>query len=305
MQVQVSNEAISLIDDSTNTNVEIFSFGAVLNSFSITGNGTRYQVIDGYKSLEDAKATITAAFKSAKLSPFVCRIREGRYSLNGKQYKVEKFYLGEHAIHGLVFDLPYEVVETRANDDEAMVVLKGKYDGADNGYPFPFELNIGYKLQTGNKLSVTTSVTNLHHESIPYTDGWHPYFTLGGSVDEWTLQFNGRERYGLDEDFITNLRFDEDARFENGLILANISLDHTFKLKTPGRCLLKNARLSLAIEPEESYPVMQVFITDSRKSIAIENLSGPPDNFNNGMHLHLLQPGETKSFSASYTLTAL
>lgn len=305
MQVQVSNEAISLIDDSTNTNVEIFSFGAVLNSFSITGNGTRYQVIDGYKSLEDAKATITAAFKSAKLSPFVCRMREGRYSLNGKQYKVEKFYLGEHAIHGLVFDLPYEVVETRANDDEAMVVLKGKYDGADNGYPFPFELNIGYKLQTGNKLSVTTSVTNLHHEAIPYTDGWHPYFTLGGSVDEWTLQFNSNKRYGFDEDLMADGSFSEDQRFQKGISLAGISLDHSFELEQPGKCVLRNTKLSLTLEPDANYPVLQVYTPDTRKSIAIENLSGPPDNFNNGMHLHLLQPGETKSFSASYTLTAL
>lgn len=305
MQVQVSNEAISLIDDNTKTKVEIFSFGALLNSFSVIRNGIVYQVIDGYKSPEDAKATITAAFKSAKLSPFVCRMREGRYSLSGQQHKVEKFYLGVHAIHGLVFDLSYEVVRTNANDDEAMVMLKGKYDGSDKGYPFPFELNIEYRLQTGNKLAVTTTVTNLHHETIPYTDGWHPYFTLGGSVDEWTLQFNSKKRYGFDEDLMADGSFDEDARFKNGLPLAGITLDHSFELDQPGKCVLQNDQVSLMIEPDANYPVLQVYTPDTRKTIAIENLSGPPDNFNNGMHLHLLKPGESKSFAVSYTLELL
>jgi aldose 1-epimerase len=225
--------------------------------------------------------------------------------LSGQQYKVEKFYFGEHAIHGLVFDLPYEVVETRADDNEAMVMLRGKYDGSDSGYPFPFELNIEYRLQTGNRLSVTTTVVNLHHETIPYTDGWHPYFTLGGPVDEWTLQFNSGKRYGFDEDLMADGSFNEDLRFENGISLAGISLDHSFELQQPGKCVLRNARLSLTIEPDVNYPVLQVYTPDTRKSIAIENLSGPPDNFNNGMHLHLLQPGETKSFSVKYTLTAL
>jgi aldose 1-epimerase len=45
---------------------------------------------------------------------------------------------------------------------------------------------------------------------------------------------------------------------------------------------------------------LQIFTPDSRQSIAIENLSGAPDCFNNGMGLVLLAPNSSKTFSVIY-----
>jgi len=45
------------------------------------------------------------------------------------------------------------------------------------------------------------------------------------------------------------------------------------------RCVLSNNAMQLTIEPDSSYPLLQFIHTDERKSIAIENLSGAPDNF--------------------------
>jgi aldose 1-epimerase len=63
--------------------------------------------------------------------------------------------------------------------------------------------------------------------------------------------------------------------------------------------------LQLVIEPDNSYPVLQVYIPAHRKSIAIENLSGAPDNFNNGIHLVMLEPEQSKTFYTSYTVNIL
>jgi aldose 1-epimerase len=48
-----------------------------------------------------------------------------------------------------------------------------------------------------------------------------------------------------------------------------------------------------------------VYTPPDRKSIAIENLSGAPDNFNNGISLLMLPPGKPKGFSTSYTIEVL
>ena len=68
---------------------------------------------------------------------------------------------------------------------------------------------------------------------------------------------------------------------------------------------MQNEHFKLTIEPDKNYPILQIYIPPHRTSIAIENLSGAPDNFNNGMGLLLLQPGEEKTFSTCYSVAAL
>ena len=66
-------------------------------------------------------------------------------------------------------------------------------------------------------------------------------------------------------------------------------------------CVIRNPRKKVQIEihPERSYPYLQIYTPDHRKSIAIENLSGAPDAFNNGMGLKVLAPGETANFTTN------
>ena len=45
---------ITLLNQETNCSAEIFSFGGLLNKFSIPVNGKTVNVIDGYSSAEDA-----------------------------------------------------------------------------------------------------------------------------------------------------------------------------------------------------------------------------------------------------------
>ena len=85
-------------------------------------------------------------------------------------------------------------------------------------------------------------------------------------------------------------------------------LDNSFEFNTSDiqpQCVLSNDMLRLTVEPDKAYPILQVYTPPDRKSIAIENLSGAPDNFNNGIHLLLLPPDQPKAFTTSYTVTVL
>src|SRR4051794_23995217 len=105
--VQIDEEdlfpVIKLKDNRNKTEAEIYSFGALLNAFTVEVKNRKGNVIDGFASPADAKRNITKTFKSAKLSPFVCRLQKGEYNFDGEAYTIDKFYLDSEAIHGLLF----------------------------------------------------------------------------------------------------------------------------------------------------------------------------------------------------------
>ncbi|MFW1466557.1 hypothetical protein ACEV75_24510, partial [Vibrio parahaemolyticus] len=82
----------------------------------------------------------------------------------------------------------------------------------DKGYPFHYELLINWKLEAGNKLSVKTTV--LHHNAmaIPFSDGWHPYFSLGNSIDECELQFDAHQQVEFNADLLPTGKLLEEKR---------------------------------------------------------------------------------------------
>lgn len=310
-EVSTSNESgfpvISLSDKRGGCQAEIYALGAMLNAYRIPVAGGKVQnVIDGFDDATDAMSQLTNGFKSAKLSPFVCRMYKGSYELRGKQYKTEKWYLGEHAIHGLLYDAVFTVTDSFASTEKAAVTLEYHYPGSDAGYPFAFTMMVNWQLTTGNRLTVTTSVFHHNPEAIPIADGWHPYFTLGTAVDDCTLQFDSETQLEYNADLLPTGNKIKDDRFINGCSLRGISLDNSFELpadREHPKCVLKNAQLQLTIEPSRSYPILQIYIPAHRRSIAIENLSGAPDNFNNGMGLLMLAPNEQKVFRTSYRIS--
>ena len=298
---------ITLLDQQTTCQAEIYAFGGLLNSFSIFAKGKNTNVIDGFISVADAIENISNGFKSAKLSPFVCRMNQGKYSYNNQSFKIEKFYLPPHAIHGLIYDALYEIVSTTIDENKAEVVLQYTYNSMDKGYPFNFTTEIIWKLEANQKLSVTTNVQHNNTHEIPFADGWHPYFNLGTSVDECSLQFDSNTMIEFDETLIPTGKKQEDNRFFTGKSLLGIELDNCFELndtKQPA-CILQNKNFKLTIQPDKSYPYLQVYTPPHRQSLAIENLSAAPDAFNNGMGLLLLKPNEQYSFTTSYILNVL
>jgi aldose 1-epimerase len=308
IQVDASQEypIILLKDTLTNCQATIYSFGGILNAFSLPVNGISQNIIAGFESVADAKLQITNGFKSAKLAPFVCRLWEGKYSFNNQSYQIEKFYMGNHAIHGIVYDAVYAIKSTETNADSASVVLAYNYARTDKGYPFSFILTIEWTLTTGNKLSVTSTVTNTNDCSIPFSDGWHPYFNLGNSVNNYWLQFDSNQQLEFNADLLPTGHFITDNRFTEGTLLKGINLDNCFVLNKAlanPQCTLSNETLQLRIEPDARYPYLQIYIPDNRQSIAIENLSAAPDAFNNKIGLLELEPYQQNQFSTSYTIT--
>jgi len=215
--------------------------------------------------------------------------------------------MGPHAIHGLTFDAVYTIQEASADDKQASVILNYHYNASDKGYPFPYDITLKWKLEAGNKLTVRSAIRHSNPAAIPYAEGWHPYFKLGTAVNDYSLQFDSDTLLEFDETLIPTGEKVKDERFLTGTVLKDTFLDNCFELNnTPNpKCIISNHQLQVTIQPTGSYPYLQVYTPPHRKSLAVENLSGIPDAFNNGTGLKLLEPNHTYTFATSYILKAL
>lgn len=295
-----------LIHTESGTRVHILpAAGALLHGWIVQHNGQPVNLIDHYADQDDLAANLTNSYKSANLSPFACRIPDGKYTYQGHRYEFAHKFSDGNAIHGLLADKPFEAGEVQQTADRIAAAFHYAYRKDDSGYPFQYDCTVVYTLHADRRLTLETSVKNVSDTTIPIVDGWHPYFTTGTKVDDCQLQFFSKEVIEFDDRLIPTGERTPYRVYEQARLLGETELDHSFILDEAApqpKCTFSDpARgISLQFYPSEHYPVLQIYTPPHRNSIAIENLSGAPDAFNNGIGLILLEPGNTQVFSVTY-----
>jgi aldose 1-epimerase len=301
-------DLLQITDLSSGIQVRVLpGYGALLHEFSIPLGNRRIQVINNYKNLADLKKNHDSFYKSAKLSPFVCRISEGKYNFEGNSFEFQNKFKDGSAIHGLVADKSFHVKEKKIEHEQASVTLEYHYQKDDPAYPFDYLLQVKYTLKRHGRLYLDTTVKNASPVRLPIADGWHPYFSLEGEVDDWILSFHSRLNLVFDDKLIPSGELVESDKFYSPRLICTEIFDHCFLLEPdPGipATTLENPENGLCLRffPENRYPWLQIYTPEDRKSIAIENLSSAPDCFNNGLGLIILEPGDSQSFSVLYQL---
>lgn len=313
VKIQESENASVLkticLRDEENYEAEIYSFGALLNNFSIQTAGNKINIIEGYHSVLKAMEDIKNGFGSAKLSPFVCRLNRGIYEFDGLQHTIRKHYIKDSAIHGLLFDAHYEVTDFGSDDQMAFVQLQFHYTKKDEGFPFEYLMQVRYSLKERGNLEIISTITNTGIQEMPLSDGWHPYFSLGGMVNDQVLQINADKKMVFNEHLIPTGETEDMVRFKRAEQIGETEMDNCFKLRANASFGLRLSNpangLELTVHPDASYPYLQIYIPPDCKSIAIECLSSPPDSFNNLIDLIVLQPGATKTFTTNYQISQM
>ena len=282
--------------------------GAMLHAFCLHADNGAYNVIDNYSNIRQLQNELGVSFKNCKLSPFVCRIREGKYQYEGEEIEFTRKQSDGAALHGLLYDKPFSIVHERADDNEASVLLKYNYKEEEDGYPFSYRCEARYTLLPDSILQVTTTIINLDELALPLADGWHPYFKLDGDMRDWLLYCNTDTQVELDGALVPTGRLLRYPAFAEEAPIGDTVLNNCFLLNQDGggsACTLRHpdSGLRLSIIPDASYPYLQLYTPPQRNSIAIESMSAAPDAFNNKMGLVLLPPGDTRSFTVYYQLT--
>ena len=108
---------------------------------------------------------------SYPLVPFSNRIGHATLTWNGTSHPLVKNFGNEpHAIHGVGWQRPWEVLEAGA----AFAMLSYEHK-PDASWPFAFDTSQAFRL-TPDELEVTLSITNQSKTSTPVGLGWHPFF---------------------------------------------------------------------------------------------------------------------------------
>jgi aldose 1-epimerase len=274
--------------------VVVTEVGAGLRGYTVGGR----DVVDGYAADEMASSG-----RGQLLVPWPNRIADGRYDWRGRtlQLPLTEAEAG-NAIHGLVRWVAWSAVEREPH----RVVLAHGLD-PQPGYPFALDLRVEYALSKDG-LRVETTATNVGGEPCPYGAGAHPYLTAGtptvdtailglpaGSVLEGALTGSGARTP------VEGTAFD----FREPRPVGDGVLDHCFtdlardadgvarvRLGDPG----SGRTVTLWVDGNHEY--LMLFTGDplpdvSRRSLAVEPMTCPPNAFRTGEAVIVLAPGES------------
>ena len=244
-------------------------------------------------------------YRGALLLPFVNRIRDGRYSFEGQPHHLPCNEPTRNvALHGFGFHQPFAVTAADATADAARLALAYDAPGDAPGYPFPFRAEAEYEL-TATGLTLTLRVRNAGPTALPLGAGWHPYFHLGGLIDELVIQAPIRAAVQTDPDrLLPTGELEPAPDFANGLLLGSRFIDQSFALNLDDRPDQRiettlfhpptNRRLTLWQDAGPNQFRYLHFYTDpSRAALAVEPVTSAPDAFNTGQGLIQLEPGAT------------
>ncbi|WP_307807385.1 aldose 1-epimerase family protein [Naasia sp. SYSU D00948] len=251
-------------------------------------------------------------FLGATLAPWPNRIVNGRYRFadTDQQVAITEPDRG-HALHGLASWLDFQATE-QAEDS---VTLEATVP-AQQGYPHRIALSVAYRLGADGLLCETTAV-NTGPSAAPYGTAPHPYLSAGpGTADDWTLQLPVSRLLQVDERLspLDEVDVPGELDFRSPRAIGSTQLDNAFTGiewadgSAEVRLTAADGR-GTALRWGQEYPWVQVFTGDvpepelKRRGVAVEPMTCPPDAFNSGRDLLVLEPGE--SFTASWRITAI
>lgn len=122
---------------------------------------------------DDAAAMI--AWGSYPMAPWAGRIRRGRFDFQGRDVRLAP-NLGEHAIHGVAFSMPWRVDAHARDRIELSLALP-----QDERWPFGGACRQRIEVG-GDRLRMTLSVT-AGARAMPAAIGWHPWLRKPDRVE--------------------------------------------------------------------------------------------------------------------------
>jgi aldose 1-epimerase len=240
----------------------------------------------------------------ATLIPWPNRLGNGRYSFDGEEHRLALTEpTTRNAIHGLLREVPWRAVERKPDR-----VIMGARLYPLTGYPFALDARVAYELGAGG-LEVTTTVTNIGAHTCPFGAGQHPYLSAGGGlIDDCTLLVPAATRILTDERALPCGREGVEGTeldLRAGRRIGTLQIDSAFTDLDRDGDGLAVATLTApdgsAVElwADERYRYLEVYTGDglaparSRRAVAVEPMTCPPDAFRSGEDLLRLEPGES------------
>ena len=291
---------------------EILSgYGAGLNAWRIpdSKSGKLADLLFGYREGDDIYKIGPDTNAGCRLAPFPGRVAYAKFNWNGNDYQlVNNVSWAPHALHGFLQNQKWEFKSFETHDEpgheHCTVEFSCDWPGAFAGFPFPFRATNKITF-TGTSVQVVSTVENIGNKPMPYSEGWHPYFSLGEKIDTLTLKLPPSKLAELDNADIPTGHFHDDTRFVGGRQIVDefindcfcIADETTHPTKSSVGLEGKNGSINIwQYIGKNAYNAIQIYTPPNRMSIAIEPMTAEPDALNHHRGLIVIQPSETRMF---------
>jgi aldose 1-epimerase len=247
-------------------------------------------------------------YSGTLLAPWPNRVGGAGYTFGGESLRlpVNERDRG-NALHGLVAEATWEAVE------QSPASLRLAHTLAPSpGYPFTLALQVLCTL-TADGLTTTLTARNTGERAAPYGCGPHPWLMAGdGPVTEWDLEVPASKVLLVDDRLLPSTLRDVAGTpydFRRSRPAGETAVDHAFTSIAAGDGGVARVRLSgpqggveMSWDPVE-LPWVQVCTGTGlgHAGIAVEPMTCPPDAFNSGTDLVVLEPGARHE--ASWTVS--
>lgn len=239
--------------------------------------------------------TIGEEYASFVLLPYSNRIRDGRFSFEGRE--VVLFSPDECAIHGCARDNLWQL------ECEDNILTARLHRPADRRWPWSFAAELRHELR-GHTCLISLSLTNKSNERMPAGMGIHPYFM----IQKAQVSFAAAEVYDTDERLLPiaaarPVRPHEDYRQPRFI---SSYLDTGYRWEGTARLQWAEHALTMTADPIFSHLIVY---TAPDGTLALEPVTHATNAFNlatrreEDVGFRVLEAGETMSGTISLTLT--
>lgn len=310
-------EIIKLTDERTGSTAEILpGFGFNCFRFVAMAEG---QPVDVLWSAPNFAAGSERPSGSGipLLFPFPGRIRQGKFTWQGRRYEIPPGDPLGNAIHGFVLNRPWQVVEQTPCRAVGMFHASAVDAALADSWPTDFRLTVSYEVD-GTALRSEIRVENPDERPLPCGFGTHPYFRVplgaGGSAAQCRVTVPAASYWKLDGMLPTGDKLPVDAPrdLRQGKPFDETMLDDVLSdlQCADRRCAARiedesvGRRLTLSFD--DSFQHAVVYNPPHREAICIEPYTCVPDPFwleEQGVAsgLRVLGPGE--SFTGRIDIT--
>lgn len=228
-------------------------------------------------------------YASSILFPFANRIKDGKYHFNGNNFQFPVNVKEENnALHGLVFDKTFDLVDTKLEEKSITVVFEYDEKKESPGFPYTYTVQLIYHF-TEDNLDLEMIIKNTDIKVFPFTIGWHPYF-LSSNLSKSSLAFNGDKKMILDKRNITIDSKKVDT--SKGIAIKNNQFDDCWSLNSD-EIIFTTPEYKLKFNATGNNNFLQVYTPPKKNTIAIEQTTGVSDSFNNKIGLNVLNANNT------------
>lgn len=250
---------------------------------------------------------VPVGYQGQVLLPWPNRITDGVYTYNGTRYEVA---INDHdnnaALHGLAFNQNWQADMVSESTATFTTLIP-----AQTGYPFSLSAWTTYSLSAEGGLTVEIGASNIGSSVAPYGVSSHPYLTCNGRlVDECLLTVPAEEvvRAGGNLEPLGVVPTPaEGLDFRSPALIGPREIDNAFcgLPSEPWSVDLTDPETGLTVRMTATDQWVQVFSGDNigRRGLAVEPMTCPPDAFNTGEDVILLEP--CQSYTYSYSIRAV